>query len=75
MRCFPSDCVSFPSDCVRRSVQVAVMGSYVEAYDEAVEVFLQRDLTAWRRLLVFRQSFLAEAWEKPLSVPPSRLSF
>lgn len=56
----------FPSDCVGRPVRVTVMGSYVEAYDEAVEVFRQRDLTAWRRLLVFHKSFLTGPWETPL---------
>ena len=56
----------FPSDCVRKPVRVTIKGSYVEAYEEAVEAFLQRDLTAWRRLLVFHESFLAGPWEKPL---------
>lgn len=41
-------------------------GMYVEAYDEAVDVYFECDLHAWGKLMAFHERFLLRAWEKPM---------
>lgn len=36
---------------------------YLEAYDEAVNVYFKRDLQAWGKLKAFHERFLVRAWE------------
>lgn len=60
----------FRSDSKTHLFRFAGTNSYVDAYDEAVDLYFERDLQAWGKLLAFRERFLVRAWEKPL---PDRL--
>jgi hypothetical protein len=54
-------------DRKQRLPRVAETSPYVEAYDEAVDLYLKRDFQAWGKLLTFHKRLLPRAWEKPLS--------
>lgn len=53
------------SESQKEMLRSAVKNSYVEAYDEAVDMYFERDLHAWRMLLGFRERFQLRAWEYP----------
>ena len=55
-----------PPDRKKRQLRFAEPSLYVEAYDEAVDLYLERDYQAWGELLTFHKRFLSRAWEKPL---------
>ena len=54
----------FLPDCKKR--RFAETSPYVEAYDEAVDLYLKRDFQAWGKLLTFHERFRPQAWEEPL---------
>jgi hypothetical protein len=56
----------FPPDSEKRLPRVAEASPYVEAYDEAVDLYLERDLQAWGKLLTLHERVLPQAWEKSL---------
>lgn len=56
----------FPFDKKKRLPRFIEESPYVEAYDEAVDLYLERDFQAWRELRTFRERVLSRAWEKPL---------
>lgn len=43
----------FPPDSEKRPPPVTEASPYVETYDEAVDLFLERDLPGMRKLLTF----------------------
>lgn len=55
------------SDHKRHQLPSAKKTSYVESYDEAVNLYFSRDLQAWEKMLTFHERFLLRAWERPLS--------
>lgn len=53
------------SDSQRQILRSAGTNLYVEAYDEAVDLYFGCDLHAWRKLLGFHERFQLRAWEYP----------
>lgn len=54
------------SDSKRQPLSSRGTSPYVEACDEAVDVYLKRDLEAWGKLLSLHERFLQRPWENPL---------
>lgn len=62
----------FPPDREKRLPRVTQASPYVEAYDEAVDLYLERDLQAWGKLLTLHERLLPQVWEKSLAHQPGR---
>jgi hypothetical protein len=53
-------------DRKRKLIPSAGTTPYVESYDEAVDVHLERDLQVWEKLRAFNERFLVRAWAHAL---------
>jgi hypothetical protein len=54
------------SDSKKHSPQSVETSMYLEAYCHAVDLYFERDLQAWGRMLAFQERFVLEAWTHPM---------